>query len=258
MSTEDSHALELRTSGREWLKDGVRLRVDFSRTQQALGFPCPPVERPAPEHARRCPLPPPEKLSRYGKLSVFKAILNRKSRRQYGEQPFSLKELSYLLWATQGLRSDLPGMNCFRTVPSAGARHAFESYVAVERVEGLAAGLYRYLPVHHELVEEFRIDTPAAQIADACYGQGFIADAAVVFVWVAVPARMEWRYGAASYKVMALDAGHIAQNLYLACECLQAGTCAVAAYDQEAMDRLLQVDGEEEFVLYLAPVGKLP
>jgi len=68
---------------------------------------------------------------------------------------------------------------------------------------------------------------------------------------------MEWRYGAASHKVIALDAGHVCQNLYLACEAIQAGTCAIAAYRQEAMNALLQVDGQDEFVIYLAPVGKV-
>lgn len=69
--------------------------------------------------------------------------------------------------------------------------------------------------------------------------------------------RMEWRYGDASYKVIALDAGHVCQNLYLACEAVSAGACAIAAYDQKLADRLVGVDGEEEFVLYMAAVGKV-
>ena len=67
---------------------------------------------------------------------------------------------------------------------------------------------------------------------------------------------MEWRYGLAAHKVIAPDAGHVCQNLYLACEAISAGTCAIAAYHQERMDALLRVDGEEEFTIYLAPVGK--
>ena len=67
---------------------------------------------------------------------------------------------------------------------------------------------------------------------------------------------MEWRYGLAAHRAILLDAGHVCQNLYLACEAIEAGTCAVGAYDQEAMDRLLGLDGEEELVIYLAPVGK--
>jgi nitroreductase len=79
----------------------------------------------------------------------------------------------------------------------------------------------------------------------------------VTFVWTTVPYRMEWRYALAAHKVIALDAGHACQNLYLASAAINCGTCAVAAYHQEMMDLLLGVDGEDEFTLYLAPVGRL-
>jgi len=92
--------------------------------------------------------------------------------------------------------------------------------------------------------------------AAACLGQRFVALAAVVLFWTAIPARMEWRYDLAAHKVIAIDAGHVCQNLYLACESLGLGTCAIAAYQQEACDGLLGVDGDEEFTLYLAPVGR--
>jgi len=68
---------------------------------------------------------------------------------------------------------------------------------------------------------------------------------------------MEWRYGLAAHKVIALDAGHVCQNLYLACEAIGTGTCAIAAYDQEELDEFLGLDGENEFAIYLAPVGKI-
>jgi len=79
----------------------------------------------------------------------------------------------------------------------------------------------------------------------------------VVFIWTTIAYRMKWRYGLAAHKVIALDAGHVCQNLYLACEAIGAGTCAVAAYHQQLMDRLVRVDDQEEFVIYLAPVGKV-
>lgn len=68
---------------------------------------------------------------------------------------------------------------------------------------------------------------------------------------------MEWRYGEVSYKVIALDVGHVCQNLYLACEAVEAGICAIGAYDQEDMDALLGVDGKEEITIYIAPVEKI-
>jgi SagB-type dehydrogenase family enzyme len=67
---------------------------------------------------------------------------------------------------------------------------------------------------------------------------------------------MEWRYDRAAHKVIALDAGHVCQNLYLACTAMGMGTCAIAAYDQDDCDELLAVDGEEEFTVYIAPVGR--
>jgi SagB-type dehydrogenase family enzyme len=68
---------------------------------------------------------------------------------------------------------------------------------------------------------------------------------------------MEWRYDIAAHKVIAIDAGHVCQNLYLACEAINAGTCAVAAYNQSLIDRLLKIDGDDEFTIYMAPVGKV-
>lgn len=90
----------------------------------------------------------------------------------------------------------------------------------------------------------------------ASFGQGLLSAAAVAFFWTALPARMEWRYDLAAHKVIAIDAGHVGQNLYLACEALGAGCCAVAAYDQDACDTLLDVNGNEEFTIYLAAVGR--
>ena len=76
------------------------------------------------------------------------------------------------------------------------------------------------------------------KLTEATLGQTFVGRAAVVFIWTTIPYRMEWRYGLAAHKVIALDVGHVCQNLYLACEAIGAGTCTVAAYHQQLMDRL--------------------
>jgi nitroreductase len=54
-----------------------------------------------------------------------------------------------------------------------------------------------------------------------------------------------------------ISVGHICQNLYLACESIGAGTCAIVAYNQRLLDSLVGVDGEDEIALYLAPVGRV-
>ena len=162
-----------------------------------------------------------------------------------------------MLWATQGIRKVAGPGTAFRTVPSAGCRHALETYLCILNVGGLQEGIYRYLPVEHQLLTVSQPGKLSLLVSAAALGQDFIGNAAAIFIWTAIPYRMEWRYDLAAHKVIALDAGHVCQNLYLACEAVHAGTCAVGAYDQQLMDGLLGVDGDEEFTIYLAPVGKI-
>jgi len=231
--------------------------VDFARTGQSQGLPAPPPQKPCSAEVVRIDLPDGQKaLAKLGELPLGKAILERESIRHYTSDSLSLEELSLLLWATQGVRKVLDRWSALRAVPSAGARHAFETYLVIERVESLPSGLYRYLPFDGQLAQLSIRPRIGREAAAACFGQGFIATAAVTFFWTAIPARMEWRYDMAAHKVIAIDVGHVCQNLYLACQSVGAGTCAIAAYDQSACDRLLGVDGIEEFTIYLAPVGK--
>lgn len=227
------------------------------QTDQQKRMPRPPLQQPFPGDAPRVALIPPSELQ-IGELSLLEAMSRRESRRKYTDASLTLEELSFLLWATQGVRGIFrDGVAAFRTVPSAGARQPFETYLVVNRVAGVAPGLYRYLSMEHELGflrEEVAL---ASRAAEACNGQTFVAQSAVTFFWTAIPYRTEWRYSIVSPKLVALDAGHVCQNLYLAAEAIGAGTCAIAAYNQRLADALLGVDGEDEFVIYVAPVGKV-
>jgi SagB-type dehydrogenase family enzyme len=149
------------------------------------------------------------------------------------------------------------GNVAFRNVPSAGCRHALETYLAIFNVEDIEPGIYRYLPLTHELLFEFSENNLREKLIKGTFEQYFAGQSAVTFIWTSIPYRMEWRYGLDSHKVIAMDAGHVGQNMYLACEAIKAGTCMIGAYDQEYLDELLRLDGEEEFVIYLAPVGKV-
>ncbi len=226
-------------------------------TDQQQRIPPPPLEQPYPADAKLIDLPAPDSLT-LGNLTVREAIAQRRSHRRFTEEPLSLQELAYLAWATQGVHEVWrSGIAVRRTVPSAGARHPFESYLVVHRVAGLAVGLYRYLSLEHKLLllkQDVALPTRAAA---ACHDQSFVAAAAVTFIWTAIPYRTEWRYALMTPKLVTLDAGHVCENLYLAAESIGAGTCAIAAYNQVALDELLEVDGEDEFAIYVAPVGKV-
>lgn len=242
---------------RFFLKDIIRQIIDFRQTEQNRHVPAPPLQKPCSKDVLRIILPDgAASLARLCCMSVADTITRRESVRSYSDQALTLEELAALLWATQGIRRVLGQDFALRTVPSAGARHALETYVAVSRVEGLASGLYRYLPLEAQLAQLSVDEQIGLKAAYACLQQRFVAASAATFFWTTIPARMEWRYDLAAHKVIAVEAGHVCQNLYLACTALGAGTCAIAAYDQPACDRLLGVDGDEEFTVYIAAVGK--
>ncbi|MFH1628750.1 MAG: SagB/ThcOx family dehydrogenase [Pseudomonadota bacterium] len=247
---------ELIKTYRSFLKDSIRKVIDFSQTDQNRRIAPPPIEKPYLPEAKRIDLPQYDQLKDIGKIDLKKAIKNRESRRSYSHQPLSIEELSFLLWATQGIRQRLDSGHALRTVPSAGCRHAFETYLCILNVQDLDQGIYRYLPLEHQLLFEFAEENLNKRISHAALGQSYPGGAAMTFIWTSIPYRMEWRYGIAAHKVIAIDVGHVCQNLYLACEAIGAGTCAMAAYDQEAMDKLLRIDGQDEFAIYLASVGK--
>jgi SagB-type dehydrogenase family enzyme len=244
-------------ANRYFLKDSIRQQIDFSQTEQSQGRPAPPLQKSCPAGVPKIDLPVgKDSLIKLGKLPVGETIASRESLRDYKKDPLMLEELAALLWATQGVRCVVSPETALRSVPSAGARHSFETYLVVNRVKSLPAGLYRYLPFEEKLAQLTLDEQIGRKAAASCFGQNFIATSAVTFFWTAIPARMEWRYDLAAHKVIAIDAGHVGQNLYLACQSIDAGCCAVAAYNQSACDELLGVDGEEEFTIYLAAVGK--
>ena len=242
---------------RYFLKDSIRKKIVFRFTDQNQGIPPPPIEKPCRNDANRIDLPGPEVWKDILPADLTQAIGSRKTHRVYLKQSLSLEKLAYLLWCTQGLRGTAVHGHAYRNVPSAGCRHALETYLAIFNVDGLDAGIYRYLPLSHQLVFEFSDNMLSEKMVIAALGQPYPGKSAVTFIWVAIPYRMEWRYGLAAHKVIALDAGHVCQNLYLACEAIGAGACAIAAYDQEELDELLGLDGEEEFSIYIASVGKV-
>ncbi|WP_292518887.1 SagB/ThcOx family dehydrogenase [Methanoculleus sp.] len=224
-------------------------------SDQVLGRPPPPLEVPYTKGKAFIPLPPPEDIT-LPAVDLRDAIEQRESVRDYAPEPLALHELSFLLWCTQGVRRAVGGAFTLRTVPSAGARHALETYLLINRVEGVPPGLYRYLALEHRLAEESRDPDIARQVTAACLNQPHIIESAATFLWTAVPERMTWRYGERGYRYLHLDAGHVCQNLYLAASGVGCGVCAIGAFDDAVMNRLLGLNGEEEFLIYVATVGK--
>nr|WP_319538733.1 SagB/ThcOx family dehydrogenase [uncultured Methanospirillum sp.] len=200
-------------------------------------------------------LPDPDRET-VQELDLSEAIELRESRREYTDEPLTLPELSYMLWCSAGVKWALPG-GAFRTVPSAGCCHAIDTYLAINRVEGLKPGLYRYIALEHALEMLPAYPDLKQDINIACFDQPCVNQAVVVFIWAADVYRMTWKYGERGYRNLFLDAGHICQNLYLSVQPVGCGCCAIGAFRDQTLNDMLNLDGTERFVLYLATVGKV-
>jgi len=252
---------------RDFMKSGFDIPEREFISDQERGLTPPPVVKPIDSSIKIVELPKVDK-NLIKQSDIYTCISNRRSRRNYKDAPITLEELSFLLWATQGVQKIIPaykntGHITLRPVPSAGGRHAFETYLAVNNVEGLEKGIYIYMPLEHKLAFSHSVDNLKSKLAYAYGGDNYqdeaqwFGRAPVIFLWSCIPYRGEWRYHCEAHRLMLIDIGHVCQNLYLACEAIGFGTCAIGAYVQEAFDDLLHIDGQNEFVIYISAVGKV-
>lgn len=189
--------------------------------------------------------------TRDGGLSLVQALARRRSVRHFSAAPLSMPQLSQLLWATQGITA--PGR---RTAPSAGALYPLEVLLVALRVEGLAAGAYRFRPQGHVLQPAAApVGAPALQ--RAALGQQAVGTAAAVVALTAVASRSAGKYGARAARYAAFEAGAAAQNLALQAVALALGSVVVGGFDDAAITELLQLPVDEQPLALLA-IGALP
>lgn len=200
----------------------------------------------------RIALPEPERNAGKG---LWEVIQKRRSERSFRKIALKSREASQLLWASQGVTAR-SGSYYLRSAPSAGALYPVETYVIVNAVEDIQPGIYHYAVREHTL-ELLSAGEFGSEAARAALDQDMVSQAAIVFVWTAVFARSKWKYGDRAFRYVYLDAGHIAENLALAAVNLGLGSCQIAAFYDDQMNALIQVDGENESVLYLSVVGHI-
>jgi SagB-type dehydrogenase family enzyme len=187
----------------------------------------------------------------------------RRSERDYAEAPITQAQLGFILWSTQGIQCcrGEGRVATLRPVPSGGARHPFECYIAVRDVTGLTSGLYRYAPLEDmgekRVTLEYMgaIEDYAGTITKMLAGQAWAAKASVVLFYSCVPYRGEWRYVEASHRVMLIDLGHVGQNAMLSAAALGMGSCCFAAFGSARCDEVLGTDGDSEYTVYAISAG---
>ncbi|WP_105616298.1 SagB/ThcOx family dehydrogenase [Vallitalea okinawensis] len=238
-------------NGLEMLKPDWKL-WNYKKTDAGKGLTPPAIVKEYDQKSELISLKT-DGINELSKKSLIDCIENRKSIRKFNDNALTIEELSLLLWEVGGIIEHRDGWSR-RTVPSAGARHCLETYIYINKVEEISEGLYRYLPIENKLLLVNATDKLKSNLDKAMFNQMY--NSAVTFIWTAIPYRMEFKYSVVAHKMIAFEAGHACQNLYLASEAIDCGCCAISAYKQKSMDKIVKVDGEDEFVIYMAVVGK--
>ena len=193
-----------------------------------------------------------------GKMSVERALSNRRSQRSFVDRAISAEQLSQILWAAYGITQPMPDRPALRgglrAAPSAGALYPFEIYAIIGKVDGVEPGVYKYISEEHKIVRTIDKDL-REEFSNIALGQGHIKDAPVSIFYSAIYSRMTKKYGdRGGDRYVCMDLGHSAQNIYLQAEALNLGTCAIGAFSDDKVSELFQLP-EEEVPLYIMPVG---
>ncbi len=237
--------------GFQYLQE-TRYARENLRTEPLTQYPRSPLYKTYPPGTIRLKLPSmPETFN----SDFWQCVQQRRSLRDYVEQPITQEQLAGLLWATQGVTAGHQNF-AFRAAPSAGALYPVETYVAVHRVEEVPPGIW------HFQVPDFTLEmvTPGdfrRSLVLAGLNQQFLGTAAVVFIWTGILGRALWKYRQRAVRYLFLDAGHICGNLHLAATALGLGCCPVAAFFDEEVEGIVHANPEEEIAVYLAAVGRL-
>lgn len=192
-----------------------------------------------------------------GTVSVEQALATRRSLRGMAAGTLTLAQVGQLCWAAQGVTDD----KGHRTAPSALATYPLDLYLIADRVDGLAPGVYHYVPDGHRLEGHDVVTpadaSPAAALVAAAIGQDWITTAPAILVIAGTAARMGERFVARRHDFMCVEAGLAAQGFFLEATAIGLGSTFVGGFDPAAARTFLALDSEQE-VLAVLPVGARP
>lgn len=200
------------------------------------------------------------RLSKPGELkqNIQDVLTNRRSRRECNEKPLSLDELGTLLQRACGTTGHAPAYG-YNNIPlrpyaSSGALQSTEVYFFASRVAGLKPGLYHF-NASDGAVELMKPGFQSSVLRAWIPGQPTAADAPVIFVFSGCYERLQWKYGARSYRYMCMDIGFLCQNIHLVAEAMGLAFCAIAGFIEDEIEGYLDIDGQNEMVLLTASLG---
>lgn len=185
--------------------------------------------------------------------SLEAVLKNRRTRRDFLDNEVSLKQVSQMLWAAQGVTVDWGG----RTAPSAKSTYPLSVYLIASKVTGLDPGEYQYLPGDRTPVHQLK-PIKKVELQQALYealNESSFKNAPAVLVVTGNMGKMSEAYGGIPHdKEVYLEAGHVGQNLYLQAESLRLGTVVISTFDELKIKDLVTIPSSET-IIYLVPIG---
>ncbi len=193
---------------------------------------------------------------------LFDLLKSRRTRRgQFSPKPMTVKQWGRLFDMACGLTGRVTHPNFpdivqdLRAWPSGGAMYPIEVYLAAMSGNELERTWYHYQVASHELA---RLDTPvldAQALQRLVIADGLWDNAGGLLVLTGLFARTQKKYGERGYRFVLLDAGHLAQNILLACEDLGLAAISLGGFDDDGLARSLGLDTKKEAPVYAVLVG---
>lgn len=224
--------------------------------QHSLGATFPGAERePAPallhQGAFIKAVPLPQLPIVEPEPGFFSILERRRSRRHPSPHAITLEQLSHLLWSSlriTALRHATPGVPksyeaASRPVACGGAMQEIDTYLIVHRCDGIAAGLYRYDPLDHQLLQLDDLNRECKQLLhNACRSSGTDQEPDVLLQFAARLGRVSWKYDGIPYALILKHVGVIMQQLYLVATALDLAPCSLGCGDSELFSRATKLD----------------
>lgn len=250
-------AKEIKTKKVKWLIPSITVLVFLLLTLATIYFRKDPSlisdtpTSPTPiQEANLIKLPSPALKS---SVSVESAIQSRRVKRSFADEQVSLKSVSQLLWSAQGITVEWGD----RTAPSAKSTYPLTVYLIVSKVEGLNPGQYVYQPGERTPIHSLK-PIKEGDFGEAIFqslNQNSFKGVPGIFVIAGDMDKMAAAFGGIAHdKDVYIEAGHVAQNLYLQAETLKLGMAANSNFNEGIIRSIISIP-DNETVIYLIPFG---
>jgi SagB-type dehydrogenase family enzyme len=201
------------------------------------------------------PLPQPDCAENRTLLAVMK---KRRTARSVRAEPITIGELSQVLFSGVGITGFVQSETAvlpLKMTPSGGARNPYEAFVWARDVEGLEPGIYHYSATEHSLQKV--ADSPNEAPQQYLQNQDWANPMPAIIFLVAVLERVSWKYhDPNAYRAVMIEAGHISQNMMLACAANGMSMCPTAALCHSKISNLLQLSKITHTPVYALMTGK--